>query len=207
MGNLITYHLDHLLNVILYEQIVEWLRPKLEIIHGPDSWWDNGACANLSDRQRKKVQPGKSGDLSQLDLQALLHVCSRNFKELTAQCGVSWDIRSPLESVRGARNALCHRKGGQVPDSDDLLLHALNTKKLLSLIDASSEKIGAADRVIRTITGPEEQETSAFTLGDLIGGQLDCLVLTQDALKTESGGGSSWSTGTQELMNPACSTQ
>ncbi|MDO9111187.1 MAG: hypothetical protein Q7U40_11050, partial [Desulfatirhabdiaceae bacterium] len=187
MGNMIAYNLDHLLNIILYDQMFEWLRPKLEIIHGPAGWWDNGVYANLSDRQREKVQPGKSGDLSQLDLQALLHVCSKNFKELTTQCGVSWDIRSPLESVRGARNALCHRKGGQVPDPDDLLLHALNTKKLLSLIDASPEKIGAADRVIRNITSPEEQENSAFTLGDLIGGQLDCLVLTHDAPKTESG--------------------
>jgi len=203
MGNMITYHLDHLLNVILYEQIVEWLQPKLGIIHGPAGWWDNGVYANLSDRQREKFQPGKSGDLSQLDLQALLHVCSKNFKELTAQCGVSWDIRSPLESVRGARNALCHRKGGQVPDPDDLLLHALNTKKLLSLIDASPETIGAADRVIRNITSPEEIEASASSLGDLICGQLDSLVLTNDAPKTESGEGSSWPTAIQELMNPA----
>lgn len=179
MSQTIIYKLDHLLNEILYRELVQWLRPKLEMIYGEASWWDQGVYQNLSETQRTRCRSRNSGDLTELDLQGLLHVCSKNFSGLVDKCGVSWAFRTPLESVRGARNALSHRRGGQSPDPDDLLLYALNTKKLLSLMTAPRSSIEAADRVVKAITDPEPEATGGATLGELIGGDLDRLLREQ----------------------------
>lgn len=181
MSQTIIYKIDHLLNEILYKEIAHWLRPKLEAIYGAASWWDQGVYQNLSETQRARRKSRNSGELTELDLQGLLHVCSKNFSELVAKCSVSWDLRTPLESVRGARNALSHRRGGQSPEPDDLLLHALNAKKLLSLIGAPSSSIEAADRVVKAITDPEPEATGGVTLGDQIGRDLDRLSQDQRA--------------------------
>ena len=163
MSQTIIYKIDHLLNEILYKEIAHWLRTKLETIYGAASWWDQGAYQNISKTQRARPRGRNSGDLTELDLQGLLHLCSKNFSGLVEKCGVSWDLRTPLESVRGARNALSHRRGGQSPDPDDLLLHALNTKKLLSLMGAPRSSIEAADRVVKAITDPEPESTGGAT--------------------------------------------
>ncbi|MCW5971653.1 MAG: AAA family ATPase [Blastocatellales bacterium] len=173
MSQTIIYKLDHLLNEILFQELAQWLRPKLEIIYGSAAWWDQGVYQKLSEAQRARRRDRSSGDLTELDLQGLLHICSKNFEGLVDKCGVTWDLRTPLESVRGARNALSHRKGGQSPDPDDLLLHALNTKKLLSLMAAPRSSIEAADRVVKAITDPEREATGGARLGEQIGGDLD----------------------------------
>jgi DNA replication ATP-dependent helicase Dna2 len=168
MSQTIIYKLDHLLNEILYQELAGWLRPKLEMIYGSAAWWEQGVYQKLSEAQRARCMSRNLGDLTELDLQGLLHVCSKNFENLVKKCGVSWDLRTPLEYVREARNALSHRKGGQLPDPEDLLLYALNVKRLLSLMAAPKSAIEAAERVVRAITDPEPEVMDGATLDEHI---------------------------------------
>lgn len=177
MGQTIVNKLDYLLNDILYHELASWLHPKLESMHGK-SWWAQGVYANLTERQKAKISGTKQGKLSELDLQALLHVVTKNFMGLNKRCAVSWDLRTPLESVRNARNALSHRKGGRSPEPEDLLLHALNTKKLLTLIEASGEAIDEADKLVKAIVSPELEGEDNSTPG--ISTHDDHKVLLQD---------------------------
>ena len=170
---MIDYKLDNLLNEILHKELACWLRPKLETIYGQECWWSKGVLGKLSERQRRIVDQGNNYCLSELDLQALLVVCSRNFKDLTECCGVSWDLKTPLESIRDARNALSHRKGGKPIDSEDLLLYALNSKKVLTMLSSSPDIIGKANGVVNDIHSSNANKESGSVFLDDINSQLD----------------------------------
>jgi len=156
MSTNIAYKLDHLLNKILYEYLSQWLQPKLIEIHGTDKWWSTGVYFKLSELDRKKLSTTQDGGLSMLDLQAVLKVCSGNSLALNNRGYISRDFRTPLESIKDARNALSHRRGGDPPSTEDLFFYALNTRKLLTLIDAPEQAVSAADEVINFINNPGE---------------------------------------------------
>jgi len=181
------YKLDHLLNVTLFEELSSWLSPKLQAIHGSDCWWDKGVYSKLTENQRQKVLNQKKGSLEELDLLALLHVSIKNIRELNYHYKVPMELRLLLDSVRQARNELSHRSGGKLPESEDLLLHALNTRKVLQLLSASPEHIAIADLIIRSINDPDLDDCGKVTVDDLTGGKLKQLLdrVTSDSNKDE----------------------
>jgi DNA replication ATP-dependent helicase Dna2 len=162
--------LDHAMNEHLTPPLTSWLHKQLLQCHG-QLWWRHGVLDRLSDLQRSELPDPNKPDLEQLDLQALLHVASNNFKLFVDKNRISWEVRTPISNMRDARNALSHRKRARPVTDDDLLLYALSLKKLLVLIQAPQNHIAGAEQLIRNLNTPldfpvlEKEEQSE--IGDL----------------------------------------
>lgn len=147
------HELDRLLNTELLPPLNEWLYKNLLKCHG-QSWWELGVLEKLTDRQKDKLRNSSEANLEKLDLQSVLHVAAKNIPKFAEASKANWDIRTPLEAVRDARNALSHRPGGRAPEGEDVLYFVLSAKRLMTLIGAKSDAIQAADQLIRQLTTP-----------------------------------------------------
>lgn len=145
------YELDIVLNDHLRPALSAWLHPVLVRIHGAN-WWRAGVVENLTEVQRSGVSDLNREDLDQLDLQALLHTAVKNYGDYARMCRNDWSLRTPLQTVRDARNAIAHRRGTDTITDEDLLLYALNASKALKLVGAPDESVATAQALIKKLS-------------------------------------------------------
>ncbi|QXE85542.1 hypothetical protein KP003_14270 [Geomonas nitrogeniifigens] len=105
-----------------------------------DIWWTKCVLNVLSPDQKRQVEESRVKDLSGLDLQPLIIIFDRNWKEISKRRSLPPTVRTYLKEIQAIRNQWAHPTGEVDPEED--ICRSLDTlERLLKHIEADSALI------------------------------------------------------------------
>jgi len=136
-----TAHINTLISRLLNEttkQLVSFLE-KIVPSFG-ENWWHEIVVNKLTYHQQQRINQQDVDSLSGLDLAALLRVFDKNWRQISSQLDLQWEIRNFLKEMQSVRNRWSHQ-GTVAPPRDDIFRDLDTMDRFACAIEADEDLI------------------------------------------------------------------